>query len=106
MLEGQLTSLGTQLVSKSRIVNDDKELAVVTHSGKVAIGKDVESKKLNSENQWGEENQRKKNFQFCITLIKKPHKGQNNLMKTQKWQCWFPKISHHYPQRLKILEWR
>lgn len=51
MLEGQLTSLGTQLVSKSRIVNDDKELAVVTHSGKVAIGKDVESKKLNSENQ-------------------------------------------------------
>lgn len=37
ILEGKLTSLETQLATKTRMENNDNELEVVTHSGKVAI---------------------------------------------------------------------
>lgn len=37
ILEGKLTSLETQLATKTRMENDDNELEVVTHSGKIAI---------------------------------------------------------------------
>ena len=46
ILEGKLTSLETQLATETRMENDDNELEVVTHSGKIAIWKGVKEQTL------------------------------------------------------------
>lgn len=100
MLEGQLNSLARQLLSKTRMENDDKELAVVSDSGKVAIGKNVEEEKVQdySENQVGEEASKEAKCQIRQDLNQGRTRKHN-----EKVRLAMPmrKISPPFPQRLK-----
>ncbi|XP_015060412.1 uncharacterized protein LOC107006353 [Solanum pennellii] len=97
MLEGQLNSLATQIVSRTRIKNDDKELAVVAGSGKVAIGKNVEVEKVQdySENKVGEEASKEEKCQIRQDL-NQGGTGQHN--EKVRVAMPMPKISPLFPE--------
>ncbi|XP_049394716.1 uncharacterized protein LOC125859006 [Solanum stenotomum] len=98
-LEGQLSLLSAQLKPKIMIEDDDRELAVVTLSGKVAIGNVME----NEDVQKHEEGEGMEEQELLIhkNLAKEPQKEVEQHVQIPKVMQPLPKIPPPFPQCLK-----
>ncbi|XP_015165387.1 uncharacterized protein [Solanum tuberosum] len=94
MLEGQLNLLSAQLTTKMSKENEEEELAIITRSGKIAIGNEGEERE---ENQ-GEEEAEVTDHQ---NIGKKAQEEMNQHNETSKIIQPLPKIHPHFPHRLK-----
>ncbi|KAK4723774.1 hypothetical protein R3W88_026553 [Solanum pinnatisectum] len=99
VLEGQLTLLSAQLKPKITMEDDDRVLAVVTRSGKVAIG-DMTG---NEEAQMHEEDKGMEEEETTIhqSIAKEPQKDVEKHNPIPKVMQPLPKISPPFPQHLK-----
>ncbi|KAK4716686.1 hypothetical protein R3W88_015024 [Solanum pinnatisectum] len=99
ILEGQLSLLSTQLTPRIATKDDDKGLAVVTHSGKVAIGKVMG----NENTQKHEEGKGVEEQELLIhqNLAKNPQKEVEQHVQIPKVMQPLPKIPPPFPQCLK-----
>ncbi|XP_015164452.1 uncharacterized protein [Solanum tuberosum] len=94
MLEGQLNLLLAKLTTKMPKENGEEELAVITRSGKVALGNEGEERE---ENQGGEEGE----VIDHQNISNKAQEEMNQHNETSKIMQPLPKIHPPFPQRLK-----
>ncbi|XP_015166992.1 uncharacterized protein [Solanum tuberosum] len=99
MLEGKLSLLSAQLTSKTLMDYSERELAVVTRSGKVEIGNVMEDEdpQKHEEGQGVEE----QDLPIRQNLTKEPQEKAEQKVQAPKIIHPLPKIPPPFPQRLK-----
>ncbi|XP_049399754.1 uncharacterized protein LOC125863800 [Solanum stenotomum] len=99
MLEGKLSLLLAQLTSKTPVEDIERELVVVTHSGKVEIGNVMEDEdpQKNKESQDVEEQE----LPIRQNFTKEPQEEAEQQVQVSKVMHPLPKIPPPFSQRLK-----